>query len=778
MRELWRTLSRQRWIVLGVATLIVAVTALLTWRQPRLYESDVSLRIDKEEGGASLFAEMNPLGGKPGEIQTEMFVLRSRQIAASVVDSIDLHVRVVEPALPRTQVLRTLSVPRGVEPNVYDLRRGDDGAYAVSRETSSRTPLPERVTIGTPFELGGATLALEPRLRQSPPERIRIEILPFYEAVGELREQLQVVRVDPDAQVISVSYRGTDPVLAAAAANVTAEKFIQYKLLKNSAETRSTVAFLRDQVGALERQLGVAEGRLRDYREREQIVSLSDQASEQVKRLAALQAERDGLQAERDALSQLLERVSTAARAGGTESPYRQLASFPVLLANQAVQNLLQSLTQLETQRSELLVRRTGENAEVQGINQRINELELQLYQIARNYLQSRESQIASLNRSLGEFGTELATVPARETEFARLARQGKLLEEMYTLLQTRLKEAEIKEAAQPNNARVIDTALVPTEPVAPRPALNLALALILGLVVGAGVALARKGLDTKVRTAADVETSTAGMPMLGVIPRIRPGKWSQTGGGTKKKGAGANRLLRLTPEELIEERLVAKRDPRSPASEAYRSLRTTLSFSGIEQKSSLLVVTSSMPSEGKSTTSSNLAITLAQQGKAALLVDVDLRKGLLHKVLSARRDPGLTHVLLGHVPLSDAVQEIAIDGAPKPLHFLSGGVFPPNPAELLGSERMLRFLEEARSRYDVVILDAPPVNLVTDAAILGALADATLLVARSGVTDRHALQSAASHLRHLRVPIAGIVLNDVGQDEGSYYGYYGEEES
>jgi capsular exopolysaccharide synthesis family protein len=775
LRDLWHTLARYRWLVVGTTVAVIAAAGAFTWMQDPVFESATTIRIDDEKGRLNPLAEMIPGGGMArGIIETEMVVLQSRQIAASVVDSLALHVRLLEPRLPRDQVLQVRRASPQAVPGTFQLRANSDGTYSTRLESGlGGVRLPERVEPGRPFQVGDVTLVLHPSVAPEAPARLTIEIAPYGRVVGDLRAAMRVTRPNRDAQVVSVSYRDTDPRMAAAVPNAAAHSFIFHKTYVAKAETRSTVAFLREQVASYEGQLEGAETRLRGFREQAQVVNLAAEASEQVRRLAELQARRDELQAERDALARLLVQASQPAARDAGRSPYRQLASYPVFLANKAIQDLLQSLTHLENQRAELIVRRTAENIDIRGIDGRIAELEGQLFQTAQSYLASLDSQLGSLNANLSRFGSELERIPAREVQFARLSRQSQLLEQIYTLLQTRLKEAEIREAVEATEVRVIDPALVAERPVAPRPMLNLALAAVLGLMLGVGSAFGRQALDTKVRSREDAEAATGGLAVLGMIPRIQP---DSARNGAAEGGAATRirvgRLVGQTP--MYAERLVTRRNPRSPTAEAYRALRTSITFANAERAPQVIVVTSAMMGDGKSTSAANLAITLAQQGTRTLLVDADLRRGVLHRVFDAPQQPGFTHVLLGHSPLTEAVQEIELGDGASPLHFLPTGVLPPNPAELLGSERTRVLLAELRERYDAVVFDAPPLNLVTDAALLGTIADTTILVTRTGVTDKGALRHAVGHLNHLRVHVGGVVLNDIDAAGGRYYGGYG----
>lgn len=760
IQELWYTVLRHRWLVLAVAAVVMVLAFWHTSRQRPVYESEATLRIDQKDAGQNIFGDLGPLAGLgKGTLETEMLVLRSRQIAELVVDSLHLTVNLIEPQVPRSQVLRPLDVPQNATSGTFELRRQAGGWYTAHSENSPAA-LPKRVEPGVPFRVGEATLALEPSVAKSPPERIQFSISPFRGTAAALRAGLVVTRPDPRAQVVAVRFQSADPELASAVPNAVMEKFIHYKSTTSRAEARSTVDFLRSQVASYERDLGGAESNLRSFRESQGVVSLPDEASQQVQRRAALQAQMEEQRQERDALNRLMARVAEGTREGET-SPYRQLASFPRFLSNQAVQNMLQSLTALENQRATLLVGRNTVAREVQGVNTRIKELELQLYELAQNYLSGLNSQIASVQSALDRFGTELQAIPAREVEFARLSRQTELLAEIYNLLQTRLKEAEIREAVEPGDVRVIDTALVPTLPIAPRPVRSMALATVFGVALGVAAAFARQAMDTKVRTREDVEGVTRGAPVLGMIPRIK----GLSGQAAARRGAADG--------PAGEDRLVTWLDPHSPASEAYRALRTNITFANADRSPQVLVVTSAMPGDGKTTSAANLAITLAQQGTRTLLVDADLRRGVVHNVFGLKQEPGLTHVLVGAAPLEQAIQEVPMEGGTGvPLHVLASGVYPPNPAEILGSARMRELLATLRERYEMIVFDAAPLNLVTDAAVLGTSADATVLVARTGTTDKRALEYAASQVFHVGAPLGGVVLNDIDIERSQYYGY------
>lgn len=761
LQELWRAVVRHHRLVLAITATTVVLAALYTWRQEPLYESEATLLISSSSAETTIFpSEFSTLvGGSRGMIETEMLVLRSRQVAEAVVDSLDLAVELLAPDTERHEVLRVLSVPRDAETGTFTLTRTSGTSYRLRPDGSAAgVPTPSTVRIGEPFSIGSSSLALAPSLRSAPPAQIRFAIRPFRASVSSVQDQMKVYRPDPNAQVVGVRYTSGDPYLAATVPNAATRLFIDYRTQGTKARSRGTVDFLEEQVESYRAQLARAEEALRTFREQQQVVSPTEEATEQVQRLAELQAERDALRSERDALAQLLARVRDAPQTSQGGSPYRLLASFPTFLANRAVQDMLQSLTELENERASLLIRRTPQHTDVEGLNQRIREIELQLFQIARNYLEGLDSKIASTEDNLRRFENELRSIPARELEFARLTRQQELLAEMYTLLQTRLKEAELREAVDPADIRVLDPALVPRGPVYPRPLRNLLLGAALGLALGVAAAIVRAALDSKVRSREDLQRVARGAPILGTIPRL-----SSAGGNGVAVVRRRNGHRRTVPSFLRsdEDELVTRLDPRSPVPEAYRMLRTNVDLLvRTDERQRVLVLTSALTGEGQMASASNLAITLAQHGTRTLLVDADLREGALAEWLGANSEPGLADVLRGEASLDEAVQTLPAGSEGASLHFLAAGAHTPDAAGLFGAGRMREVLDELRRRYDVVLLGAPPLNLMADAAALSVTSDAVILVARTGTTEKRALEHAIDELRLLGAPIGGVILN------------------
>jgi uncharacterized protein involved in exopolysaccharide biosynthesis len=328
------------------------------------------------------------------------------------------------------------------------------------------------------------------------PPSVRIEIVPWYEAVDELREDLEIRRQEGRSRLVEIAYMLPDRELAAAVVNAIVGEYLAYKTSAERTDSRFTVQELRGQVAEEVVRLAEAEERLRRYQEEQLIVAPEEEAVQQVRRLAELQVAQDALEVEREALAGLLDLIS--ARAGGPDTDrgraYRQLATFPSLIANGAIQEVLVALLELENERSELLARRTEDNSDVRQFSARIAEVEAQLHRLGTDYLESLDKQMTSTQTSLDALNAILERLPRREMEYLRLFRDRTILNEGYVLLERQLKLAEVQDAIRSEGVRIVDVGLVAHEddPEFPKPLVTLFLGMVLAVAMGLLVGLVR----------------------------------------------------------------------------------------------------------------------------------------------------------------------------------------------------------------------------------------------------------------------------------------------
>jgi len=337
------------------------------------------------------------------------------------------------------------------------------------------------------------------------------------------------------------------------------------------------------------------------------------------------------------------------------------------------------------------------------------------------------------------------------------------VVEQMMTLVQSRLKEAEIAAAVQDSTARVLDEAVAPIRQTGSSETLIFAVAVVSGLLVGVAVAWLRDWLDTTIRTEADL-ARIVGVSVVGIIPNLR-----------QQARVMGYRLP--APKEGEELRPATSRDYQTPAAEAYRTLRTNLNYLTPPRPPRSIVVTSALPGDGKTTTAVNLAVTLAHQGQRVILIDAETRRGTVHEVFGIPPAPGFFDLMYGQASPGECIRRVQMEVGGT-IDVLPLGSAPSvNPADLLVAARLQPLFERLRAQYDYVLLDTPPLNLFTDAALIGAQSDALLLVARADRTDREELRFAVQQLRNVQVTLAGSILNDVELRRGSRYragyGYY-----
>ena len=584
----------------------------------------------------------------------------------------------------------------------------------------------------------------------------------------DLREALRVTRPQANAAILALSYQSTDPDLAARVVNTVTRSYIRRRNEFQKQQAHAAIVFLEAQVGTIGGELEEAEQALEAFRRAHVVIDPQVQAGEQVRRLAELRARQEELTGERSQLRDLLARAQLPTESAGT---WADFVGAPSLITSPAMSGIVQQLSTVEAERARLLTWRTPADPDVGGLDRTILVLRTRLAQLVESQLHGLDDAARSTDSTLARFDVALARVPAVELDYARLRRQVDQDTQLFTLLQTRLKESEISEAMEVANIQVVDPAIVPTQPVGPRRVTNLLFGTAGGLLLGLLVALVREGSDTRVRSRDEVVRLTE-LPLLAAIPRIL----------VKNGHRGAKQLA-----QQIETRLVIQHSPKSPAAEAYRALRTNVAHSTTQRDRPLktLVVTSPEPRDGKTTTAVNLAITLAEQGHRTVLVGADQRRPVLHKVFHVARAPGLSDLLSGTAQLDDVIHSIDLpDYARGRLDFIAAGRSVPNPAELLGSPATPRLLEGLAARYDAVVLDTPPLGVVTDAAVLATLADGVIFVARMGATHGEALRRAVQELEEIGTRIVGTVLTDVhrsadrhGYAYDAYYSYYSSDE-
>ena len=372
------------------------------------------------------------------------------------------------------------------------------------------------------------------------------------------------------------------------------------------------------------------------------------------------------------------------------------------------------------------------------------------------------ESEIIGLNLKKEEtkklrsiYVEKISKVPEKQLEFSRLQRDVNVLNDNYTYLRQKVEESKIKLASTSGKVQIIDQARRSTKPVSPNHKQDIILGIILSLGGSFLLVFLIEILDNTIKTPEDIKIHN--LEVLGIIPSI-----------------GNERLTKLQTKSQkgkIQRRLITREDPRSPVSEAYRSLRTSMLYTGIDEETKSILVSSAGPGEGKTTTVANMAITYANLGKKTLLIDTDLRRPVVHKVLELEKEPGITDFLTGNNNIASIIKETEISN----LFAITSGLIPHNPSELLGSKKMANLIKSLEKEWDIILFDSPPLVAVTDATMVSKEIDKIIIVVKVSHTDKKAFAHTVQSLRSVNAPLSGVVLNAVTHKNsyGSYYYYY-----
>ena len=563
-----------------------------------------------------------------------------------------------------------------------------------------------------------------------------------------------------DMDVVEVSAEDINPDRAARFANEIAKSYISLSQLAARESACTAKDFVKGQLTKTRIELAAAEERLRAFKRSHQIASLPEETKADIEALSNLGATQDQAEA---AVGPALARVERLQRLVDAQ-PERQVGSV-TMDRNPLIERLAGDVADLETQQAGLLVEATEDNPAAKALAARVAEARRGLEAEATRVLRSEETLLNPVRQSVLESLCEakaeslvaqkkasnlgrilharergLTKLPDEMLALVRLERDATTAERLFASLTQKYEEFRLAEAMRLAPARLVEPAVRPAYPVRPRKLLTLSFALMMGILLGLALASLRDRLDDSIRSAEQIIDITS-LPVLGTVPHL-----------------GKDAAAAVDPSG------------RSAASEAYRILRTNLRFSTVDSDIRTLLITSAIPGEGKTTVALNLAAAVASEGRKVVLVEADLRRASLRDRALINPKAGLTEVLVGGAPLADALTQSHVEG----LELIVCGRIPPNPCELLASNKMRQLLDDLSQRYDLVVLDSPPLCPLADAALLANITDAALLITSIGITRRGALEQCLSLLANAKARVIGTVINRAPRSGGGYRrGYY-----
>ncbi len=577
--------------------------------------------------------------------------------------------------------------------------------------------------------------------------------------IGYIRGGLSVTII-PNTNLVKILYRNHNPTLARDIVNRLIETYSDEDLQLKYNRTMHVSAWLQQRLGALKKQAADAQIKLAEYQKAHNIVGTDENSNLTLQTLGVISGDLENAEANR-----ILK-----------EAQMREFDSLnsnlQVLMSdNPALAKLQAQLNTLETQRAELAAKFGPNYPEMEELGVEIAKVQREIDQelvLAKLQVQAEYKGAQRVENNLRKRldAQEEAAYRLNEgvAQYAILRHEAQLNRALYDTLQMRLKEASVTAGLAAASIEVVDKANLPFVPVAPKKTMSLVFGLIGGILCGCVLAFLIESIDDTLQTSEDVENISM-LPSLAAIPHIAF-EVADHKNGTRRKEIPDTFGAKQALTSLLE--------PKSNFAEAYRGLRSSLLLSSIDNPPRVIVVTSAFPAEGKSTTAVNCAIVLAQRGERVLLVDADLRRGVLHHAL------GMTDLSFGLTSLLAQQRTTGDLPAPLPelptLRIVPAGPRPPNPAEMLSSKRMEEQLRQWMQEFDRIVFDTAPLLAVSDAQATAVLADAVVLVARAGVTRKRALLRARDILLRINATVAGVVVNDVNMRLETFYTYrYGK---
>lgn len=774
LADYWRAIRKRLWLVIGIAVLVTTLAAIYMARKPNVFEAKAIIQVDLEQANPDLMSterasRIMPANSDSSYFNTQLQLLTSESLLRRVIKE---HSYDSNKDFQQLKIENSTSAWRAM---LKTIGLATDDVKPQEKVVSEVSPT-------SPSSLASTDDVAE-AVRLAP----YVEVVRKNLIVDPIRESRATLK---DTRLIEVSWRHTDPALAAAVVNSIGETFTKQNQEKRSGTSRKTNDFLQERIASLQAEIQNDEVKYVADTEKYGILKADDEQTIVLGRLSGLN-------------KSLLDAENERKKA---ESIYFAVVKSPELAAEMAEKEMGRYFTEIRTdiraiegetakKKQELYRKKEELLAEYKENSDEVKDIDRQI----KSQDDAVKDYIAKTERDLGTY-RERAKTTIRETLRADYEKakgqedkiradfnkqyteaQGqnvdavslKLLEQKIATnkgflenLQKQVSGNDIVNEGTENNISVAEIAIPNDVAVSPRRLTTVLAAFFLSTLFAMGLALFLEYLDDTIRTADEIENflqlpALAAIPTIDSVPNKR--KLLLVGGAAGEEGE---------EESNPNAELLIHTDSRSSLAEAYRQLRTSILLSTAGHAPKSLLITSSLPSEGKTTTATNTAISLAQTGAKVLIIDADMRRPRLHQVFNITNGAGLSTMLSSEVDEKEILEIVQYDDKSK-LHLLPSGPVPPNPAELIGSEQMAGLLKKLQNHFTHVVIDSPPIASFTDGVLIASMVDGVILVVHAGKSSRQVVKRSKQLLNDIGAKVLGVVLNNVNLRSQDNYYYY-----
>ncbi|MFQ5628054.1 MAG: polysaccharide biosynthesis tyrosine autokinase [bacterium] len=761
LRRYWKALLGRWWLWSLITILITVPWAYFVKQEKTLYEANARIQFKSFDRSEERLAA------------SRQQILASRTFAEQVVAELGLVLE-FEPVdddsiIRRKQIFDTFSTTGTPRPGNYVLAFQDTGVFdLLVKDTEVDRNLIkvisgeiEAAKLDT-VKVNGFQFLLSSEVMEFPRE-VAFVIKGFRGTVRSFQSQVKS-RFNRNGTLMDISLQHQDPFIAMKMTNLLAKLFVRKSVEISGGESQRQAEIIKEQLATADRKLKASTQKLLNFRKSDiSVLDLSTQASTFLKKKDEAETKRDALLQSQSALNELLQQAELIEPDGTSRtllernSIFFELIKLPIFNANASLAIPKGKLVNLGKEYRDIVNVTSEVNDKAVELAQQLNDVHKQVESIARRENRNVSAKIRQFNTDIAAYDRQLKSLPAKESQYAELMRENKELQDIFNNLSSQYSNIKIKGGTDTEDIEILDPAIVPIFPINGNKKVKALIGLIGGFLIGIAATLAIEFLDKTMKTVNDVKKYLR-VNVLGAIPEVDFKDVFDHQDSEKIK--------------MIDNQLVTHDYSPSPIGEAYRSLRTSIMFSKDIGRVQTLVVTSMAPGDGKSFTSANLAITMAQQKSNTLLIDTDLRRGVLHNTFGLPKEPGFSNYLTSGIPVPELVHETHIPN----LSIISCGSLIPNPSEVLGSHQMQRFLDDIRRRFDLIIFDTPPLNAATDAVVIGTQVDASVIVVRAGKTHRDVARQKMELYQHIPAKVIGVILNgthvDLAHEGYSYYHY------
>ena len=749
-KKIFKTILRYKYSILLITTIITMLAFAYAYYKPNIYKSKASIQI--EIGSKSSMAQQDilqqALSGTTNDtdIDTEISILQSRFLVLDAMKDVDVttHIWGVNKFLKKSELYVDSPIAIDIEKGkglMFTLTPVDEKHYKLNVKDGSTNKTKE-YTYNETVQTDNYKLTISKTGKNFNSKYYKFIVYDANYYADELIKRIDVKQHKKKAKVLDITYTDTVALRAKEFVNAIARAYIKQNIELKSKDATKSLAFINSQLALIKNNLIQSEKSIEKFKTKEKTIDVKLSSERLSEKLSDLENQIGILNTQISVFQKAFNNVK--------QGKIDTLTLIGVGLDTKGIGKLVSTLQQAMLKKQELLKEYTPNHPEVQKLTIGISNLKRIIKVSISNTLFGLKQKEKMLKKQMAQYQEKLQKLPKIQQDYLALERKFTFNQKFYTYLLEKKTEAGIKKAATVSQNRIVDLALLPKHPIKPKRKLIIGAGFVFGLFLGLITAFVRNYFDNTIKNSEDIERET-NVPIVATIPKFQP----------KKKD---------------KRELIVHTKPKSSIAESFRSLRANLKFI-VEKKSdneaTIITITSTVTSEGKTTIASNLALVLEMYGKKVIVVNFDLRKPTLHTVFDLPNAKGLSEYLSNQATLSEIIKHTKF----KNLDIIPAGALPPNPSELIASKKVEEMFEELKYQYDYIVLDTPPIGLVSDTSDLLSISDIVLYVFRSDYSKKEFIKAMNKFHIEKKIKKLGVIINGVKNKDGyyGYGGYYGE---